>query len=385
MRMLMNRICIAFSGSFSRNARAERNQRQRCNGRGELEREEVLDVVKDALALFDGGEDAWQSWRGASLTPSPVMAHHGSVGLEGGDDRHLVPRRGARKTPTPTRCAPAADASTGKGQGARIEAAAGARGEADDAEGLGSKACRPPAGTWCATLRRAARASHSAPSTVVHLSMTTSYAPLTYTVSAAPTPAVDSTPVDRHELGAEDVDERHVGRLAHVGAELVAMRVVAQVAREEDARERLRVLVREVVCHVDDGVFGGEAADDGHLVGGERAGLVRADDRDRAERLDRRQLLDDGLAVRHAQHAERERDGDDDGQALGDGGYGERHADALCELIHAELERRALLDDLIHHAKDHAELGAGARADDDAAAVARLDERAHEGDVFRAR
>lgn len=58
-----------------------------------------------------------------------------------------------------------------------------------------------------------------------------------------------------------------------------------------------------------------------------RTRLVRADDAHAAERLDAGQLLDDGAALRHAQDAERERDGYDDGQAFGDGGDGERHCE----------------------------------------------------------
>ena len=67
--------------------------------------------------------------------------------------------------------------------------------------------------------------------------------------------------------------------------------------------------------------------DDGadcHLVSGERTGLVRADDRDRAQRLDRRQAPNDGVAPGHPPHADRERDGEDGRQALGD----RRHREA---------------------------------------------------------
>ena len=41
-----------------------------------------------------------------------------------------------------------------------------------------------------------------------------------------------------------------------------------------------------------------------HLVLGERAGLVGGDDVRRAERLDRREMADDGVPLRHALHAE---------------------------------------------------------------------------------
>ena len=62
-----------------------------------------------------------------------------------------------------------------------------------------------------------------------------------------------------------------------------------------------------------------------HAVLRQRAGLVRADDGDRAERLDGRQLADQRLALEHALRAQRERDGDHRGQRLGHGGH--RQAD----------------------------------------------------------
>ena len=66
---------------------------------------------------------------------------------------------------------------------------------------------------------------------------------------------------------------------------------------------------------------------DRHLVPGERARLVRADHRGRAERLDRRQLLDDRPLAGHALHAEREHHRQDRRQPLGHGGDRERDAD----------------------------------------------------------
>ena len=62
-----------------------------------------------------------------------------------------------------------------------------------------------------------------------------------------------------------------------------------------------------------------------HLVAGERAGLVGADHRDRAERLDRRQPADDRVAARHRLHADRQRDRQHRGQTLRD--RGDRKAD----------------------------------------------------------
>ncbi len=75
---------------------------------------------------------------------------------------------------------------------------------------------------------------------------------------------------------------------------------------------------------VDQRVGGGDGAQR-HLVAGQRAGLVRADHGCGAERLDRRQLADDGVGRRHPPHAEAQPHGDDGGQRLGDRGDGERH------------------------------------------------------------
>ena len=59
---------------------------------------------------------------------------------------------------------------------------------------------------------------------------------------------------------------------------------------------------------------------------GQRAGLVGRDDRRAPERLDRRQVADDRPPARHPLYADRERDRDDGGQALGHGGHGEADA-----------------------------------------------------------
>ena len=67
----------------------------------------------------------------------------------------------------------------------------------------------------------------------------------------------------------------------------------------------------------------GHDALDRHLVPGEGAGLVGTDHRGRAERLDRRQLLDDSAFARHALHAERQHHRQDRRQALGHRSNGE--------------------------------------------------------------
>ena len=72
----------------------------------------------------------------------------------------------------------------------------------------------------------------------------------------------------------------------------------------------------------------------GHLPDRQRAGLVGADDRGRAQRFDRRQFTHQRAAARHAQYAEPERNRDDRGQSLRHGGH--RQADRG----HEQLEQR---------------------------------------------
>ena len=96
---------------------------------------------------------------------------------------------------------------------------------------------------------------------------------------------------------------------------------------------------REAVLAGDDELAGG------HLVQRERAGLVRADRRDRAERLDRRQALDDGVVLGEHPRAHRVEGGDDGGQAGRDGGDGQRDAgeEQLVEgLVVARCPRRII-------------------------------------------
>jgi len=73
-------------------------------------------------------------------------------------------------------------------------------------------------------------------------------------------------------------------------------------------------------------VFSAHPADR-HLVGGESAGLVGADDRCAAERLDRRQTAHDRVLLRHTTSTERQTRGDDGRQTFWDSGNGQRHGD----------------------------------------------------------
>src|SRR3989337_1891592 len=73
-----------------------------------------------------------------------------------------------------------------------------------------------------------------------------------------------------------------------------------------------------------------------HLVLGQGAGLVGADEAGTAQGLDGGELADEGVAARHALHADGEGDGDDGRQPLGDGGNGRGDGgeEQLDELLH---------------------------------------------------
>ena len=151
------------------------------------------------------------------------------------------------------------------------------------------------------------------------------------------------------------VDECTLGRLAHGLAQfLVPLGIGAQ-------------------CHTGQELLLGRSElvlDDGHLVLGKGAGLVGADGLRAAEGLDGRKLADNRLALGHLGHAERQHDGHDGDQALGDGSDGERDSDhkgveqggrvgkdvahAVAEDVNAK-DHDA--DDNHHDGEDAAELG----------------------------
>jgi hypothetical protein len=139
-------------------------------------------------------------------------------------------------------------------------------------------------------------------------------------------------------------EERCVGGIAldRPGPVVVAKdRVVGQAPSAQHDADLLeqRPVVRQFVAECDL-AFGlvadaghrhltgmGDDALDRHLVLGQRARLVGADDRGGAQGLDRRQLLDDGAPAGHASHAESEDDGQDGRQSLGHGRDGQRYAE----------------------------------------------------------
>jgi len=132
--------------------------------------------------------------------------------------------------------------------------------------------------------------------------------------------------------------QRRLGRVAGdlPAAAFVAQRgVVAQGAGDQAFAHRAGDCRRHFV--VPDGAVGrvalalhriafAAAPQDAHRHGvlGQRAGLVGADHRRAAQRLDRRQVADDGAASRHAGDADGQRDGDGGRQAFRNGADGER-------------------------------------------------------------
>ena len=103
------------------------------------------------------------------------------------------------------------------------------------------------------------------------------------------------------------VHQGALGGLAHGVAGLIGVGVGAQGHGPGGLR-----LVAPVVHH-------------GHLVLGQGAGLVRADDLGAAQGLHGGELADDGVALGHVGHADGQHDGHHRGQALGDGGHSQAH------------------------------------------------------------
>ncbi len=92
-----------------------------------------------------------------------------------------------------------------------------------------------------------------------------------------------------------------------------------------------------------------------HLVARERAGLVGADHRGRAQGLHRRELAHDHVAPGHALHAQREHNRGDRGEPLGHGGHGQAHAQQ--QHIHQRPQ--------VAHAAHHYDSDAHHHGDDD--------------------
>lgn len=83
----------------------------------------------------------------------------------------------------------------------------------------------------------------------------------------------------------------------------------------------------------------------GHLVGGQGAGLVRADDGGAAEGLHRGQRAYDGVLLGHATGTQSQAGGDDGGQAFGDGGHSQ--CDSDLEVVHGPADPRAAVNGIV--------------------------------------
>jgi hypothetical protein len=148
---------------------------------------------------------------------------------------------------------------------------------------------------------------------------------------------IEARPLGTHVLGVEarlhrERDQRPLHRVAFDCPGRIAQAQLGVVAQQPAAHEGHRRGDARRVVVVPDGldvalgriagarhgalVLGGDHAPRCHFVARERAGLVGADHRSRAERLDRGQAADDRVARRHAAHPERERNRDHRGQAL---------------------------------------------------------------------
>ena len=216
------------------------------------------------------------------------------------------------------------------------------------------------------------------------------------------------------ELSRGD-EERSLGGIALDLPLAIVLGQLSVVGERPGAEYELRLAVQVAVAHLlpvtgraadgciahatqVDGARRGDDAFGAHLIGRERAGLVGADDGCRAQRLDARQVLDHGVALRHALHAEREHHREHRRQPFGHRRDGERdpeqqhlhevggRADALDErdgdhhhdrdddddspeqapeVVHLDLQRGRLLDRLVEHGRDRAHLGRHAGRRDD--------------------
>ena len=223
--------------------------------------------------------------------------------------------------------------------------------------------------------------------------------------------------------------QRHQRALHRVAFGAPALRplaqrgVVAQKPRLDQRRARRAVgAVDRALGGVADALdralaVGAQQVARDHLVAGQRAGLVGADHRDGAQRLDRGQPADQRVARRHALHADRQRDGHDRGQPLRDrrdrqadhrherrvgriaarqrrqreGQRGQpqnRRRQAAREAVHLAQQRRLERLDRAQHGADAAQFGVGSGGDHHARAAARRHEGAgerHRGAVAQAR
>jgi hypothetical protein len=219
---------------------------------------------------------------------------------------------------------------------------------------------------------------------------------------------------------AGDRQQRAFRGISHDLVARLTLHQLGAVAQHADAQglHQLRVIVRAHLRAVQHKVPLGHVADPGHLkqfsagkdrlhghlVLGQRAGLVRTDHGGAAQGLDRAQPADQRVALHHSLHAQCQGDRDHGGQALRNRGNrqtdgGQEHLDHLApaqpferkdhrhehetqvhdpfaELLQFFLQRRGFALDLLDHAGDLAQLGLHAGLGHDALGPARGDGRA---------
>ncbi|MNM61583.1 hypothetical protein D3C81_728870 [compost metagenome] len=148
----------------------------------------------------------------------------------------------------------------------------------------------------------------------------------------------------------------------------------------------------------------------GHFVLGQRAGLIRTDNRGATQGLHRRQLADDRLALDHTLHAQRQCDRHDgrqtfrnsrngqtdpgkehavcrlslqDPQQHHNNGQAKRHVNQnFAELLQTPLQRGFLDLGILDQISDFPHLGVHTRANDDSSTRTARDHRAHEADIL---
>ena len=196
---------------------------------------------------------------------------------------------------------------------------------------------------------------------------------------------------------AEDPDDQGLDQVG-VDARVDDFRSLAELAEGVVARAR----------HLE-GVARGPDGQDGHLVFGQGARLVRADDRGAAQGLDRGQLADEDMAPDHALDAQGQGDGHDGGEPFGNGRHGQadrgqEHVEdlaapedlqaeddgdedeaevdeELAELLELPLQGRRFFLDVLDETGDPSELGLHARFDDEGPGFTRDDDRARVEDI----
>ena len=91
----------------------------------------------------------------------------------------------------------------------------------------------------------------------------------------------------------------------------------------------------------------------GHLVLGQRTGLIRADDLGAAQGLHSGETANDGAALGHVGHADGQHHGHHGCQTLGDGGHGQRNCDH--EGIQCHVQRERACTPQLHAEDQHAD------------------------------